>query len=420
MKRNLQLLSMLMLTGAMAFAQGVSKKGSDVTHLHKVAQINQLDATPTNAAMGGGPCTESADTWNDLGSAPCADSLGNCMIADAGFTTIGVYGSETYTLADVDSGYDFVFDMCSGGAGAGSWIPEITIVAPDGTTIEAHNAASSTSGQTHADQCTLAWTSTQSGTYSIVINEMGTSMGDAPNQANCTTSYAVDNGNPTVECGPNAMHCAPAGPCSTGVLCNSGFPKDFCTCYPFTLASDGSEESDGGFGFALIPGANAGGGSGGPVTISGYDAFPITLDDGLDGILAAQNPPLPALTGSWVFGLLAYDASGGVCATSADTVVVTFLPASDPACPQGIEDEINLGLEVYPNPSNGTFVVEMDGDNAMTTIKVMDMTGREVYSENTVVGMNYRAVLDLNVVPGTYLMSVITNSVAVTRKLQVK
>lgn len=408
-----------MLSGSLAFAQGQSRKQVDLTQLQKVSTSNLLNANPVAPAMAGGPCTESADTWSDLGSAPCSDTSGTCMISDAGFTTIGVYGSESYTLTGVEMGFDYIFDMCTG-FGAATWIPEVTIIAPDGTTIDANNAASSASGATHADQCSLAWTATQAGDYTIVINEMGTSVGDAPNQVDCTTSYAVDNGNPTVLCGPNAASCAAAGPCVAGVLSTAGYPMNVCPGDVFSLVSDGSEAGDGGFGIAMNPGANAGGGTGGGITVGGYPAFPIDLDDDLAGVLSAQTPPLPALTGSWVFYILSYDAAGAICAMSTDSVTVTFLPASDPSCPNGIEEEINLGLEVYPNPSNGSFVVEMDGDNSLTTIKVLDMTGRVVYNESVVVGMNYKSVLDLDVVQGTYLMNVITNNVVVTKKLQVK
>jgi hypothetical protein len=421
MKRNLQLLSVLMLSGSLAFAQGQGRKQVDLTQLQKVSFVNELDANPITPAMGGGPCITAADTWTDLngaGGAPCSDSTGNCVVTDPAWATIGIYGSEAYLLDGVEMGFDYVFNMCSG-FGAGAWIPEITILAPDGTTIDANNAASSASGATHADQCTLEWTATQSGEYSIIVNEMGTSVGDAPNQADCATSYPVDNGNPTVECGTNPASCAPAGPCVAGVLSTTGFPMDVCPGDVFTLTTDGSEQGDGGFGVFFSPGANASGGTGAAVTLTGV-TFPADLDDDLGGVLSSNN--LDPFLGSWVMYQVSLDGDGNNCAASADSVTVTFLPASDPNCggSTGIQEELNLGLEVYPNPSNGSFVVEMDGDNSMTTIKVMDMTGREIYNQTSVVGISYKSVLDLNVVQGTYLMSVITNNFVVTKRLQVK
>jgi hypothetical protein len=407
-----------MLSGSLAFAQSQGRKQVDLSRLQKVSVPSELDVNPVNPAMGGGPCLEAASTYSDLntaGGAPCTDAEGNCVTTDPAFGTIGVYGSEAYSLDGVEAGFDYVFDMCSG-EGAGVWIPEITIVAPDGTTVDASNASSSASGATHGDQCSLAWTATQSGEYTIVINEMGTSTGDAPNQVDCATTYAVDNGNPTVACGTNAATCAPEGPCVAGVLSTTGFPMDVCPGDVFTLTTDGSEQGDGGFGVFFSPGANASGGTGAAVTLTGV-TFPADLDDDLGGVLSSNN--LDPLLGSWVMYQVSLDGEENNCAQSADSVTVTFLPASD-CGGTGIEEELSLGLEVYPNPSNGSFVVEMDGDNSITNIRVMDMTGREVYNQSALVGMNYKAVLDLNVVQGTYLMSVITNNVVVTRKLQVK
>ena len=116
-------------------------------------------------------------------------------------------------------------------------------------------------------------------------------------------------------------------PCVAGVLSTTGFPIDVCPGDVFSLISDGSEAGDGGFGFAMNPGANAGGGTGASITVGPYTAFGFALDDDLGALLSASN--LPVLTGSWVFYGLSYDASGEICAQSADSVTVTFLPASD-------------------------------------------------------------------------------------------
>lgn len=158
-------------------------------------------------------CTTSANTYNDLntaGGAPVYDCLTNTAdTTDPEFGTIGVYGSETYTLENVVAGQEYTFNMCSG-TGAGAWIPEITILAADGTTVDAWNGGPATgSPATFASQCEITWTASQSGEYSIVINELGTFSGDAPNQSDCNTTLATDNGNPTVLTGPNSASLCP-------------------------------------------------------------------------------------------------------------------------------------------------------------------------------------------------------------------
>mgnify|MGYP006271960431 FL=1 len=159
-------------------------------------------------------CTTSANTYSDLntaGGAPIYDCLTNTAdTTDPEFGTIGVYGSETYSLENVIAGQEYTFNMCSG-TGAGSWIPEITILAADGSTVDAWNGGPATgSSATFASQCEITWTATQSGEYSIVINELGTFSGDAPNQSDCNTTLSTDNGNPTVLTGPNSASLCPA------------------------------------------------------------------------------------------------------------------------------------------------------------------------------------------------------------------
>ncbi len=156
-------------------------------------------------------CITAENTYVDLnsaGGAPCsADGVAACSTTDPDYTAsgIGVYGSEAYVMDGVVAGASYTFDMCSG-VGVGAWIPEVTILAPDGSTVDAWNGEAATgSVLTFADQCSLTWTASQSGTYTIIINELGTFAGDAPSQVGCNATLAIDNGNPTVSCGPGSL-----------------------------------------------------------------------------------------------------------------------------------------------------------------------------------------------------------------------
>jgi hypothetical protein len=424
MKRNLLMIGALAFVGSTAFAQSnindYPKLDSkvvtiDVTDLHK---IPSGDILPGNSgAAGGGPCTTFSDgpyiDLNGAGGAPCADTSGACTLTDAGFGTIGIYGSEAYALDGCQMGFDYMFDMCTGGLNPGAWIPEITILAPDGTTVDANNAASSASGATHADQCSIEWTASQDGEYTIIINEMGTSFGNAPNQADCTTLYAVDNGNPTVTCGTNP---APCPPCAAGVLSTAGVPASVCPWVTFTLATDGTEGGAGGAGIFFNPGAGATGGPGGAFTLLGA-TFPSTQNDDLAGVLSSNS--LSPLRGSWTMYSVGLDGADAICSVSTDSVTVEFLQENDPSCVNGISEEA-MALSVYPNPSNGTVIIEMNGDNTPTIINVTDMMGRVVYTETARPGMNYRTSLDLNVVNGTYTLNIVSSEAVVTRKLQIR
>jgi len=411
----------LVLLGTSAFAQTAQTARYKQPHyangIMVLSSNGAATAAPTarpvlDANRGLGPCITSADTYVDLGGAPCFNGT-ECLIADAEFSaTVGIFGSESYTLTGVQAGFDYVFDMCTG-AGAGAWIPEIAIVGPDGTTVDAHNAAFAASGQTHADQCTISWTASLSGDYTIVIHQMGTAAGDAPAQVDCATTLAVNNGNPTVVCGANPVQC---GACTPGVVDASVSPATVCPGDTVTFATDGAESGDGGFGFGVRPEAGATGGNNGQaITITGV-TFPTTLDSDLGGVLSGNA--LPNLVGTWTFFQISFDAADEPCAVSADSIVVTFLPASDPSCPAGISEQ-TLNLNLYPNPTTGAIRVEMTGDNSNATITVVDITGRMVYSEKVNISSNFKKDIQLNVENGNYIISVVDETSVVTRKIQV-
>ena len=383
------------------------------------ANMYDLTVTYCEPVTNVDPCLTSADTWGDLntaGAAPCNDGNG-CTPTDPNFTTIGIYGSETYLLDNVQAGFDYVFDMCSG-LGAGSWIPEIAIVAPDGTTVNAWNGEAATgSSLTFFDQCSLGWTATQSGTYSIIINQLGTAAGDAPNQVSCTTSYVVNNGNPTVLCGPNEASCLP---CEAGDYTNDA-EQDVCPGETALIALDGNQVSPTNYsiGFNSILGGTGGLNGGNPFTITGFNLglFPFDMDEDINGTLSANSAP--PLVGTWVLTFYAVD--GGVPCDSTETMVVNFLDANDQACVTvGVnEASSEANVNVYPNPSNGAFTIELKGMDANAELVITDMSGRAVYNEQLIVTPDYKQDLNLNLAKGSYLLRVFSDSFSVIQKIEV-
>jgi PKD repeat protein len=85
----------------------------------------------------------------------------------------------------------------------------------------------------------------------------------------------------------------------------------------------------------------------------------------------------------------------------------------------GISEALDGGLNVYPNPSNGQFVVEVSGVDADAQITVMDVAGRQIYTESVNMNGNFRKELNLNIASGTYLLQISTVEGKVTRKIQV-
>jgi hypothetical protein len=134
-----------------------------------------------------------------------------------------------------------------------------------------------------------------------------------------------------------------------------------------------------------------------------YD--PLTLDPG-------ALPP--GATGFDVNGLL-IQGGGSICgaldvAGAAITVDVCT----------GINESLSSNLSVYPNPSNGQFVVEVNGVEGDAQIVVMDVAGRQVYNEGVTLNNSFRKDLNLNVAKGTYLLQIVTVEGMVTRKIQVR
>lgn len=85
----------------------------------------------------------------------------------------------------------------------------------------------------------------------------------------------------------------------------------------------------------------------------------------------------------------------------------------------GIQENLQANFEVYPNPSNGQFVVEISGVEADVQLNVLDLAGRVVYTEAAILNGSFRKELNIDAATGTYLMQVVTPEGIVTRKLMI-
>ncbi|MDP6908563.1 MAG: T9SS type A sorting domain-containing protein, partial [Flavobacteriales bacterium] len=92
----------------------------------------------------------------------------------------------------------------------------------------------------------------------------------------------------------------------------------------------------------------------------------------------------------------------------------------DLGIPISITESEEMEVKVYPNPSNGQFMVELIGVEGTARVQVMDMAGRMVYAEGVNLNGNFRTNLDLDVANGTYLLQIATEEGLVTRKIQIQ
>ncbi len=84
----------------------------------------------------------------------------------------------------------------------------------------------------------------------------------------------------------------------------------------------------------------------------------------------------------------------------------------------GLSESVDRNLSVYPNPSNGQFIVELNGAEGVGTLNMMDMMGRRVYTAGVNFTGTFRQSIDLNVAKGTYVLQVITENGIATRKVE--
>jgi hypothetical protein len=135
--------------------------------------------------------------------------------------------------------------------------------------------------------------------------------------------------------------------------------------------------------------------SGSTVTLNGGGATTYTWSNGVtDG--AAFTP---STTGSFVYTVTGANASG---CTGTATVALTVSPCT------GIEKVSGNGssLSIYPNPTNGEFVVSVSGLSGQPCIEIHDGIGKLVYKQTL---SSEKQVIKSNLVQGMYFVSLIEN-----------
>jgi hypothetical protein len=445
--------------------------------VYTVTVTDAYGCTATNLviAEGGGgtndPCEDwvnpsATGGWTDFngqfGGAPCDDGTG-CPFNE--ITAFEVFAAEAYSVDNFIQGGIYAFSMCNG-PGAGTWVPEFTIIAPSGA-VDAF-------GPGDGDGCTITWTASENGTYLIVINEAGSCGGGA--------NLSTNNGFPALTCLGNA-NC-PVVTCDAGELTSTGEQQ---ICGPestFSIGTDGTEDipGTGGHGWQFSDVLGGTGGLAGGFTL--VDA-PLSADynSDLNGVLSANS--LPVLEGYWVIKSVAYtnaaNATESICSISEDSLVVYFVADNPPTATavdngnasatasgsggvppytflwstgqttatisnilpgeytvivtdaNGCTGSATVGvlsgtagietlelLNVSPNPTSGLFIADLSL-SAVEEVRltIQDITGRMIVtSESTTAGGQF--AFDLTHQPaGIYLLKLSVGSGVMTRKIVV-
>jgi PKD repeat protein len=145
-------------------------------------------------------------------------------------------------------------------------------------------------------------------------------------------------------------------------------------------------------------------------SVAGIASWSWDFGDG--GSSADQNPSYSyAAEGTFTVCLTVTDVNG-CSSTYCESVTVTDIATT-------IAQAVDNGMTVYPNPSNGQFVVEVRGVEADVQLIVMDVAGRQVYNEGIVLNGSFRKSMTLDVAKGSYLLQIVTLEGTVSRMIQV-
>lgn len=83
----------------------------------------------------------------------------------------------------------------------------------------------------------------------------------------------------------------------------------------------------------------------------------------------------------------------------------------------GVTEVVDADFSIFPTVSNGQNITIAMNNQEATSVRIYDITGREVYSNNT---SSNTIEFSLNVSSGTYLVKVNTESGAATKKIIIK
>ena len=112
------------------------------------------------------------------------------------------------------------------------------------------------------------------------------------------------------------------------------------------------------------------------------------------------------------------DADSGGCTFSV-TKPITVRAAADPLCRTGI-NEVNFSenVSIFPNPTTGTFQLNVYGGEENLSVMIYDLSGKVIYSENAKGGAVYSKEIDLSkYASGVYYVKVQSGNNMAVKKL---
>jgi hypothetical protein len=358
--------------------------------------------------------TTSADLgWTENGSATTWDiEYGMTPYTATGTPTIAGTATNPHNLTGLTSGtsYDFyVRADCGGTTGTSQWVGPYTFTtAPDYCAGDNFYDNGGLGGNylNNSSDTTVICPETTGDVIEVIFNSFATEAG--------YDSLVVYNGSGT-------------GGTSFGTFDGTTIPGPFVStdvtgCLTFVFYSDGSVD-DAGWDATVncvAPCAGLTVDLGADVTLcSGQDS--VVLDAGAGPYnyeWTTQETTQTIVASSSTVGTVDYSVLITDTVTmcqAIDTVSVTFDDCSN------ISELTESNVSIYPNPSNGSFIVSLSNISEQVSVQVLDMQGRLIYSqiEGLKVGKENMISLD-NVERGVYLISVSSNKGRYTQSIVIQ
>ncbi len=163
-------------------------------------------------------------------------------------------------------------------------------------------------------------------------------------------------------CINTSLQCAscPPEPASCGIGVNQTTdPLQICDGESGTITLDGTEYSPDGYYYVFFSNNNTAGTGGPPEGFYNWQvtSFPLTFDNGLNGVLS--NLSHPPFSGTWEYSIHAYE--GGLLCSSITGYIVEFLPETDPACIPECSVGVNLTADPLEICENTSGTITLDG-----------------------------------------------------------
>ncbi len=159
-----------------------------------------------------------------------------------------------------------------------------------------------------------------------------------------------------------------------------------------------------------------------------------------NGFISNNSTPFTTIVNSGVYEicLTISDSTGACNSTFCDTITVDSLgnvtravlpgniaivvsgaPQPNPTITSLTSVESAATFSISPNPSNGLVTLNTESLNGLTSVEVIDLSGKQVFSKNIVAGKGLKnTTLDLqNIADGHYLIRVVSNSNVQTGKV---